>query len=84
MNDFSLSYLTEEKCVNYFGKLLVVPEKCKYLATDLDGSVWAWLEKPKRYSECFYSEYASAIRMFYIGYVDYTGNWKDSLMEIQQ
>ncbi len=79
MNDFSLSYLTEEKCVNYFGKLLLVPEKYKYIATNYDGSVWAFLEKPEMDSECFYLEPASPI---YIGYVDYTGNWKDSLMEI--
>ncbi len=62
--------------------MLLVPEKYKYITTDYDGSVWAFLEKPEMDSECFYLEPASTIRMIYIGYVDYTGNWKDSLMEI--
>ena len=32
--------------VKYFGVHLILPEQAKYLATDMDGDVWWYTDKP--------------------------------------
>ena len=34
------------KTVNYFGQSVTVPDYAKYIATDTDGEVWWYIDKP--------------------------------------
>ncbi len=68
------------KSVDYFGKVVYVPENTKALAVDSDGHLYAYTEIPTLGEEIWdngisYCECG--------GYVKFEGDWEDSLMILE-
>lgn len=81
-----LQEFNQTKPVKYFGLYLNVPYTANYIATDEDGMVWCYDNKPeinKFYSDCWtYRGYDN--NFIEIAEVDLEGmDWKDTLMEIK-
>jgi hypothetical protein len=75
----SISYNVNDIKVNYFGILVNVPIKFKWLAVDSLGSLCAYRSKPKILDD-IWAEKIGGIH--YIAKINYSGDWKDSLQKI--
>jgi hypothetical protein len=72
------------KTVNYFGMILQVPAESRYLATDANGYIYAYSysfnpQLGVKYwcGGCVESD------VNYLGIATFEGDWKESLMEIE-
>jgi len=69
-----------QKQVNYFGITLSVPSWSNYLATDSDGEVWAFCNKPKAEGKDWVL--SRGIEAEHVANVDLEGeDWKNTLVK---
>lgn len=62
----------------YFGLEILIPRNTAYLATDEDGGLWAYTEKPEP-NNTFWSAQLAAIAIVEL---EFEGDWRDSLVEV--
>lgn len=78
------------KSVVYFGKTFTVPKWAKYLATDEDGRIFCYSEKPVRKCDVYINAFNPNVWLRNnkagivdaIDLIDYEGDWKESLQEV--
>jgi hypothetical protein len=66
--------------IEYFGTSLQVLSTNQYIATDEDGSVYVYQDEPWISDGCWQS---ATPCMEYLGDCVFNGDWKESLMEIE-
>ena len=82
-----MSFIIEEftndalKIINYFGIELSVPSDAKFIATDDDGQMYTFDEKPKLVDGGYFVAYSTTA--VYVGKCKFKGDIKDSIMEIE-
>jgi hypothetical protein len=70
------------KPVDYFGLTVYIPEKCKFLATDADGELWAYTERPQKHSNGYWSQDSRISE--YICKLDLeTMHWTETLRKVK-
>ena len=74
-----IKFITEYKTVVYFGIELEVPKSIEYIATNYNGDVVGFVERPK--IDNTYNQFVSS-ELIYIGTVKYIWDWKDSLLKV--
>lgn len=67
--------------VNYFGTSIHLNKAFKWLSTDKDGTIKAWLSKPGYINDTMW--FAAQHFDVEMGFVEFNGYAKDSLMEIK-
>lgn len=67
------------KKINYYGQEIEVPDYAKYVATDSDGEVWWYAEKPTIIGVAWSSKFLSGCGR--VRYEQYIKNWRRSLRE---
>lgn len=79
---FQINMYTENtfKRFQYFGAIMKINETIQYIATDKNGDVYGFSSKP-RCNNSFWEDGCSHKTMF-LGVIRYTGDWQDSLMEV--
>jgi hypothetical protein len=68
--------------VNYFGIILQVPIEKYYIATDENGDIYAYSSKPWL-GDTYWRGGSFGADVKYLGDVAFEGDWKESLMEIE-
>ena len=86
IKSYNMKHLYEMKTINYFGLLLTMPSKYKFLSTDSNGKVWACTKQPyihsntNIWSNIWCIDYPD-IDYIVIAQVDLEGlDWKETLM----
>lgn len=65
------------------GEVVPIPEWARFLATDLDGAVWAYAERPRLESDCWAPPtIGSALEL--LGFTEPAPWWRDSLRDLRQ
>jgi hypothetical protein len=75
--------LTGLKKVEYFGCIFYVSKIMKYMATDKDGTIYAYDKKPEIIDRAY--EWSGFDNHYFEGVsapFKYKGNWKESLQKI--
>ena len=67
------------KPVMYFGVQFHIPNHHHYIATDCDGSVYSYIDKPHADEYYYMGEDAKYLGLAYVSEND---NWRDSLMHV--
>lgn len=80
--DFSIISFNCEKIITYFGAKVLVPYWAKWIATDLDGKVVAFQNKPWLNLQTHWC-CNSGRRVVLTESATYKGDWENSLMEIK-
>ena len=68
--------MEETKEVTYRGKKYTVPEWTRYMATDMDGAMYAYERSPTEGCDCWWEDKGRSKN------VEYPVRWEDSLEEV--
>lgn len=77
--DFKITEITNTKTVNYFGQELSVPVYARYIATDVDGDICAFEDKPILADGNFIND---EINFTLIAFCKFNGDYTQSIVEI--
>ena len=80
LNDLELDFSP----IFYFGVHVIVPDTHRYLAMDSDGKVYAYYRKPVKGDYYWYSRKGDPEKYVYVGTVSAWGDWKESLIELEE
>jgi len=69
------------KKVEYFGVDLLIPEDHYYIATDENGNIFSYTDRPKDLENNWYVEGCGFERLLNTGHCP---DWKDSLLELER
>lgn len=82
IEQLKVSYATHKQ-VKYFTSRLTVPDYVTYIATDFNGIVFGYSDKPVLSAGGYHWTYSTpTLGIVEIGTIKYRGDWKESLKKV--